>query len=71
MPNACCVTSCSEVGPANFLIPKDLERRKLWIDSAKISDYFYKRRGSVCFRHFSKSDINTSGRYYTLKKGIF
>ena len=51
-----------------FSVPSNEKRKKLWCEALKISKMTQRPR--VCFRHFPKSKIDTTGRRLILKKGI-
>ena len=58
----------------NFSTPKSRKKRKEWSDALGLSDYFMDEKITkqffICFRHFTVQEINTSGKYLKLDKGM-
>ena len=52
--------------------PKKEEKRKIWMKSLKLGDYFLdtKKEIRVCFRHFRDSDYILVGTRKSLKPGM-
>ena len=75
MPNQCLV--CGQEGNIGFYsLPKNKDRRKLWIESAKIDEFFDENRKKyhcICFRHWKSEDIVFLGqtKKSSPKKGMF
>ena len=70
MSNTCFI--CFETGDAGFfLVPKNENRRKSWLNSLHLSDRtdLYKKNLKLCFRHFEIKDLKQNDKRYSLYKG--
>ena len=65
---------CLEAG-YGVNLPKNLERRKVWLDSLGLNADCERFKGDkiprthICFKHFDEKYINTEGKMRTLRKG--
>ena len=57
-----------------FSTPKSRKKRQEWVNAVGLTDYFMderiKKQFFICFRHFTVQEINTSGKYLKLDKGM-
>ena len=77
----CCIPNCQTQQDRNknggfFKLPnlaKYPYRRQAVVQGAGLSEEFMKIEGKnfrICYKHYKRCDIDTSGHYLTLKKGI-
>ena len=58
----------------SFSTPKSRKKRQEWVNAVGLTDYYMderiKKQFYICFRHFTVQEINTSGKYLKLDKGM-
>ena len=71
MPSSCLV--CREEGDKGyFTLPKNRDRRLIWIEKAKLGDWYDENRKPhhrVCYKHFLNEDIKYQGKKVLLRPG--
>ena len=72
MPDRCiiCHNYNDDFGKGFFILPKNIPKRKRWIFSAKLEDFYQNNGGRVCFRHFKDTDFNTNLKRLSLRPGM-
>jgi len=68
MVRACCVSTCrSGKNVPSHLFPKNIERRKLWLERLRINPESEVEKLRVCYKHFHDSDYSCSPTRRILK----
>ena len=61
---------CKKGGASGyFSFPKKNLKRKHWCDNVGLPEYYDKKTAKICFKHFPKGSIKTSGQRLILAPG--